>query len=190
MRYPSELNPRRGPDFDGAPAVACLAICGKVWQMAAAVRYNSRMTSAHAPTAHGRRCRRTLIVEDDRVSRRALELLARASGHETRSAATVAEALDQLEAWAPDCVVLDLMLPDGSGAAVLRRVRTAGLPVRVAVASGAFGPVLDEAESLRPDALLRKPMDPARLIAWLDADVGDDDDVRPGAALRPSQVTA
>ena len=125
-----------------------------------------------ANPAHSARCRRTLIVEDDRVSRRALELLAQASGHETRSAATVADALDQLDAWEPDCVVLDLMLPDGSGAAVLRRVRTAGLPVRVVVASGAHGPVLEEAESLRPDAILRKPMDPARLTAWLD---GNDD---------------
>ncbi len=128
--------------------------------------------SALAPTVPGRRCRRTLIVEDDRVSRRALELLTRASGHETRSAATVAEALDQLEGWKPDCVVLDLMLPDGSGAALLRRVRSAGLPVRVVVMSGAHGPLLDEAESLRPDALFGKPVDPARLIAWLDADDG------------------
>ena len=127
------------------------------------------MTSARPTNPHPR-CRRTLIVEDDRVSRRAMELLIAALGHETRSAATVAEALEQLAGWAPDCLVLDLMLPDGLGTAVLQRVRAAGLPVRVAVATGAHGPLVDEAEALRPDVLLRKPMDPARLAAWLDGD--------------------
>ena len=123
--------------------------------------------AAAAAAAAPDTCRRTLIIEDDLASRRALERLVRASGHETRSAASVADGLGQLHAWQPDCVILDLMLPHGPGTAVLEQVRRGGRPTRVAVATGAHGPLLADAEALAPDALFRKPLDVPRLLAWL-----------------------
>ena len=125
--------------------------------------------AAELPATDDRRRRRTLIVEDDRTSRRALERLLRAHDHEACSAATLAEALAVVRAWRPECVVLDLMLPDGTGTAVLELVRREALPVRVAIATGAHGAIVSEAELLAPDAVFRKPLDVARLTAWLAA---------------------
>lgn len=75
--------------------------------------------------------RRVLIVDDEDnivfLVRTALEL----AGYETESAATGSDALDKLKSFVPDVVVLDVMLPDLDGFAVLRRVRDAGNRVPV-----------------------------------------------------------
>jgi len=68
----------------------------------------------------------------------------------------------------PDCLILDLMLPDGNGASVLKHVRESGLPIRVAVATGTSDPaMLAEVAALRPDVLYRKPLDAMALAQWL-----------------------
>jgi CheY-like chemotaxis protein len=102
--------------------------------------------------------RRILVVDDDSVSRRAMEGIFRRKGWLVTSAATVGEALSQLEP-APDCVLLDLMLPDGDGETVLRRVREQNLPSRVIVTTGCEDDRrLVTVASLRPNAILRKPI--------------------------------
>ena len=111
-----------------------------------------------------------LIVEDDGDSRDALVQLCRRTGHRCFSAANRAEALAVLISRPPDAIVLDLMLPDGSGLEVLRVVRTHRFPLRVAVVTAASDPhLLAEAQRLKPDAMFRKPVDFADLRAWLDA---------------------
>src|SRR4051794_33861317 len=81
--------------------------------------------SAGPAAAEGRRALRVLLVEDDRSTRAALRRILAYAGHDVRAVETLAEGLTEL-AWPPDCVVLDLMLPDGCGLTVLRRVRDAG----------------------------------------------------------------
>src|SRR3954470_17956989 len=78
-------------------------------------------------------------------------------------AATVAEGLAQLDP-PPDCIVLDLELPDGPGEAILRKVRMERLPIRVFVSSGMRDSArLSEVGAMRPDAFLQKPLDSAGL---------------------------
>jgi two-component system response regulator QseB len=114
--------------------------------------------------------RRVLIVEDDRPSLKALTRLLTVSGYDTICAPTLAEATQKLILH-PDVVLLDLMLPDGHGVELLRRLRHRNDPARVALITAASGSVLDEALALRPDATFRKPFDPQSLLAWLaDAD--------------------
>jgi CheY-like chemotaxis protein len=103
--------------------------------------------------------RRVLVVEDDRVSRRALSRLFAARGWEVAEAATLAEGFEALDP-PPSCIVLDLMLPDGDGAELLRHVRATGLPTRVVVATGIEDQRrLQAIARLRPDSLIRKPID-------------------------------
>ncbi len=103
--------------------------------------------------------RRMLVVDDDLISCRALQGIFRRKGWQVAVAATVNEALDLLDP-PPDCVVLDLMLPDGDGETVLRRVREENLPSRVIVTTGCEDSRrLCALASLQPEALLRKPID-------------------------------
>jgi two-component system response regulator MprA len=66
---------------------------------------------------------RILIVEDEPVVAGFLEEALQESGYVPTVAKTAAEAIEAFEASAPDLVVLDVMLPDGDGFSVLRRIR-------------------------------------------------------------------
>lgn len=103
---------------------------------------------------------RVLIVEDQAAARDALRRLARREGFEVQTAATTAEAMAALDPT-PDCVVLDLVLPDGEAEAVLAKIRSEGLPVRVvAVVTGMSDTTrLQKVSELRPELLLYKPID-------------------------------
>src|ERR671921_1843607 len=68
--------------------------------------------------------RRTILMVEDETS--ITEPLAEAldrEGFDTRVAATVADALEQANEEMPDLVLLDVMLPDGSGYDVARTLR-------------------------------------------------------------------
>lgn len=66
---------------------------------------------------------RVLVVDDEESILRFLRPALEANGYEMRSVGTVAGALKEIAASAPDVVVLDLGLPDGDGKDVIRRVR-------------------------------------------------------------------
>ena len=55
--------------------------------------------------------KRVLIVDDEANIVAALDYLLRRSGYEVSVAATGDEALRQVEAFAPDLVLLDVMMP-------------------------------------------------------------------------------
>ncbi len=119
------------------------------------------------PDAGKPKGRRVLVVEDDVTTRNALRSLLRASGHHVTCAGTIAEAMAALSGTV-DTIILDLMLPDGDGTEVLRRVRTANLGVRVCVTTGVSSPVwLQRVQELKPDCVLRKPIDLATLLEKL-----------------------
>ena len=61
------------------------------------------------------RVKRVLVIEDDAVQREAVRLLLGNDGVEVTTAATAAEAREQLKNLTFDCVVMDLNLPDESG---------------------------------------------------------------------------
>ena len=112
---------------------------------------------------------RTLIVEDDPKSARALLALVTMLGHESQVAPTVADALAKIDEFAPECLLLDLDLPDGSGAAVLEAVRAKGLPVKVAIISALEPgqPRFEAVLPLKPDVVFQKPLAIERVHDWL-----------------------
>ncbi|MFN8437217.1 MAG: response regulator transcription factor [Cytophagales bacterium] len=64
-----------------------------------------------------------LIVEDEKEIRKSIVQYLSGSGYLVESVSSVKEADDKLAVFEYDCVVLDLMLPDGSGLDVLMKIK-------------------------------------------------------------------
>lgn len=75
---------------------------------------------------------RMLIVDGHPTVRRVMARIFSMDDWDVRSAAGVAEALRELER-SPDCVVLELDLPDGQGERVLEAVQSSGAAMDVLV---------------------------------------------------------
>jgi DNA-binding NarL/FixJ family response regulator len=110
--------------------------------------------------------RRVVIVEDHEGMRAALQGLFRHVGWEVQAVGTVAEGLAAIEP-PPECAIVDLHLPDGQGEDIVRKVKEAHLPTCVTViCTGSEDDArIRAAEALRPNALLRKPVEFGELFA-------------------------
>jgi CheY-like chemotaxis protein len=79
--------------------------------------------------------RRLLIVDDEEALQRLARRHAERASFDVLVAGTLAEALELAVSAAPNAILLDLILPDGSGIDALLRLksdpRTAGIPVVV-----------------------------------------------------------
>ncbi|HEY0707204.1 MAG TPA: response regulator transcription factor [Polyangia bacterium] len=67
---------------------------------------------------------KVLVVEDETDIRDLLTFNLRQQGYDVSAAVSGGAALDELGPFAPDLVILDLMLPDMTGIEVCRRIRT------------------------------------------------------------------
>lgn len=95
-----------------------------------------------------------LLVEDHVDTREAMAVILSRSGFDVTAVSTVADALGALAGQ--ECVVLDLMLPDGSGLEILRRLRAEYPGVRPVVLSATSDvTVLYEAMELSPHVFLK-----------------------------------
>src|SRR6185369_10306812 len=80
---------------------------------------------------------RVLVVDDEPQILRALQLKLRSAGYSVETAATAEEALMKASLRPPEAIVLDLLLPDGSGTDVCREVRSySSVPIVVLSAVG------------------------------------------------------
>jgi PAS domain S-box-containing protein len=118
--------------------------------------------TASAPSAG---CR-VLVVDDNVDATESLALLLRMSGHEVHTALDGPAALQVAEAFRPEAVLLDIVLPGMDGYEVARRLRhMAGLENAFLVAVTGYGQEEDRrrAEEAGFDAHLVKPADPVDL---------------------------
>jgi two-component system KDP operon response regulator KdpE len=112
---------------------------------------------------------RVLVVDDELQILRGLRVILRNAGYSVETAATKAEALDAVSIRPPDVLVLDLVLPDGSGVEVCEEIRRwSTLPILVLSAVG------DEREKVRAldagaDDYITKPFGSEELTARLRA---------------------
>ncbi len=83
----------------------------------------ARATSGSGPRRADGSAARVLVVDDEPSLSELLMLALRYEGWEIRTAANGFEALRIAREFRPDAVVLDIMLPDLDGIAVLRRMR-------------------------------------------------------------------
>ena len=110
-----------------------------------------------------------LVVDDEPQILRALQTNLRGAGYEVVTAATAEQALSTAAMRPPDAVILDLVLPDGSGIEVCRELRSwSSAPILVLSVVG------DEAEKVAAldagaDDYVQKPFGIDELLARLRA---------------------
>jgi two-component system, OmpR family, response regulator RegX3 len=113
--------------------------------------------------------RTILLIEDEQAISEPLAAALGREGFETVVASTAAQGLELFSARGPDLVLLDVMLPDGDGRDVLRRIReTSRTPV---VMLTARGEEMDRVLGLElgADDYVTKPFSAAELAARIRA---------------------
>ena len=105
------------------------------------------------------------MVDDQRVVTEVVERYLRLEGYEVALAGDGAEALRVASEWAPDLVVLDLMLPEVDGLEVCRKLRASGnIPIIMLTARGEETDRVVGLE-LGADDYMVKPFSPRELVA-------------------------
>jgi two-component system phosphate regulon response regulator PhoB len=116
-----------------------------------------------------------LLVEDEEQLRRVMKDLLEREGYTVAEAGDGVQALDQVDRFAPDIIILDLNLPGMDGYGVLAQLRsrpaTRGIPIVVLTAKG------DEDNEVRvfelgADDFITKPFRARALSARLEAVLG------------------
>jgi CheY-like chemotaxis protein len=112
-----------------------------------------------------RRVARILVVEDDETLRETLTEVLADEGHDVRGAAHGYEALERLDEWSADLIVLDLMMPrmDAFEFREHQRHRPDAATTKVMVLSAARE-LESAADRLGADAWLAKPFNLADVI--------------------------
>ncbi len=123
---------------------------------------------------------RVLVVDDELQILRALRVVLREAGFEVATAQSAAEALDAAAVRPPRAAIVDLVLPDGDGVEVTRRLREwSEMPILVLSAVG------EEEQKVRAleagaDDYITKPFGARELVARLQAALRRSDGERAG----------
>ncbi len=133
---------------------------------------------------------RVLVVDDEPQIVRGLKVILRDAGYEVETAADKEGALAVLSSRPPEALVLDLVLPDGSGVEVCRELRKwSQLPILVLSAVG------DEREKVKAldagaDDYVTKPFGTEELLARLRAVMrrGGDDGAEPTLTIGELEI--
>ncbi len=120
--------------------------------------------------------RRVLIADDEANIVTSLEFLMQQSGYEVRVARNGDEALAAIEAFEPDLVLLDVMMPRRNGYEVLQAIRAdpARRSIRVVLLTAKGRDVdVEKGLGLGADAYVTKPFATRELVARVKSLLGD-----------------
>jgi DNA-binding response OmpR family regulator len=120
--------------------------------------------------------RKILIADDEPNIVTALEFLLKRAGYDVRTAANGDEALALVESFAPDLVLVDIMMPGKSGYEVCQRMREAPqwrhIKIVMVTAKGREAEV-SKGLSLGADLYITKPFSTQELIAAIERLLAD-----------------
>ena len=118
--------------------------------------------------------RRVLVVDDEPMVTDWLKMVieqgATAPGYEVRAAAVGSRAIEIFRSWRPDVVLIDLVLPDVDGIALLRQLKTIDESPEMIVISG-VGTITRALEAGQAGAFYfieKSNLDPAGIVSILD----------------------
>ena len=100
-----------------------------------------------------------LVVEDSRFASEAVRLLCLRSGARIRRADTIRAALRHLQTYRPGAIIIDMGLPDGDGAEVIRTISQARPRVPVILGVSGNPENRDAALAAGADGFLAKPIE-------------------------------
>jgi len=110
------------------------------------------------------------VVDDEEPIRKALSRLLRVVGLEVETFASGTEFLESVRNRAPDCVVLDLHMPETDGFEVESQLAHAGFRIPIVAITGRDAPKDRERMTARGvAAFLQKPLDGSVLVAAINA---------------------
>ena len=119
--------------------------------------------------------RRVLLADDDKVLAHLLSSRLRALGWHVQIAQDAMQAVMFTKQSPPDVIILDISMPGGTGAQVLKTIKasTKTQDIPVIVLSGTIDPA-DEARMLELGAttFIRKPVEPDALVERMQAVLG------------------
>jgi two-component system, LuxR family, response regulator FixJ len=112
------------------------------------------------------------IVDDDAAVRRALERVLRAGGYCVTSHCSGEELLKSLGSSQPDCIVLDVHMPDFDGFEVQAALARGGWTIPVVVITGHYDArARSRATALGAVACLPKPVESATLLEAIEGGI-------------------
>jgi CheY-like chemotaxis protein len=170
--------PRAAPDPSAPPAASAAPAGGSLAELAAEFDLvdmeNLGDSGTTTPATRGAGTT-VLLVEDEEQLRRVMKDLLEREGYTVAEARDGVQALDQVDRFAPDVIILDLNLPGIDGYSVLAQLRsrqaTRTIPVVVLTAKG------DEDNEVRvfelgADDFITKPFRARALSARIEAVLG------------------
>ncbi len=111
-----------------------------------------------------------LLIEDDKAMNQNISLILKHAGMMVESALLARDGLELLKLYEYDLIILDLMLPDMTGADVLRTIRSSGIKTPVLVLSAIeLAHKKVECLSAGADDYVNKPFNAEELVARVNA---------------------
>ena len=129
---------------------------------------------------------RVVIVDDDASVRKALARLLCAHSFEAITYGSAGDFLKAVGTGPPDCLVLDLHMPDLTGLDLQRYLQRAGIRIPTIVITAYDEPgIRERCHAAGAAAFLIKPLNDAILIGAINAATGRGAPARSGVALDP-----
>jgi FixJ family two-component response regulator len=117
---------------------------------------------------------RIAVVDDDHSVCKALCRLLRSADHDADAYGSGREFLEALRDAMPDCLVLDLRMPDMNGLDLQRHLAKHGIRLPTVIVTGYDEPgVRDECIAAGASRYLRKPLDEKALLEAIDAAIAE-----------------
>lgn len=115
------------------------------------------------------------IVDDDKPVRRSLKLLINSEGFNAREYEDGSDFLERYTPAKPECLLLDLRMPDINGLDLQREMKARGINVATVFLSG-HGDIAMAVRAMREGALdfIEKPFKNAQLLERIRMSVGED----------------